>query len=262
MLPDLCSDMTEERAPPPSGGDAPVNRSGLVISLALHGLAAFLLIFHMNAPAPRIPVPFLPVELVRLAEQTTSPPVVEKPAAPQQLRTASLQPKPPQTSAARPPIPNAPGPAAEAPVAPPQPDALDTQLEALSKLRQVPTDPRLLNDSGASDTIAGNGARGGQAGYSVKDYIRAQVERRWNLDMGTLGERNFTIAIHVVLAADGTVTAAEIVDQKRYVSDATYRFIAVSARNAVLLSSPFALPSDHEGVMEVTLDLNPRDTMR
>lgn len=173
-----------------------------------------------------------------------------------------MQPKPPQTSAGRPAIPNAPGPAAEAPTAPPR-DELDSQLEALSELRQAPTDPRLLNGTGTSDaTVAGNGAARGRAAYSVKDYIRAQVERRWNLDMGTLGTRNFVIPIHVVLAPDGTVTEAEIVDQKRYVADAAYRFIAVSARNAILLSSPLALPSDHEGTLELTLDLNPRDTLQ
>ena len=66
----------------------------------------------------------------------------------------------------------------------------------------------------------------------------------------------------MVLAADGSVTKAEIVDQKRYITDAAYRSIALSARNAVVLSSPLALPSGQNGVMDLTLDLDPRDTLQ
>jgi hypothetical protein len=130
----------------------------------------------------------------------------------------------------------------------------------LAKLRQPQTDPRLLNGVGTSGlAVAGNGT-GLQPGYSVKDYIRAQVERRWNLDTAALGGRNFVIAIHVVLAADGAVTKAEILDEARLGADA--HSIALSARNAVLLSSPFALPAGHQGIMDMTLNLNPRDTLR
>jgi hypothetical protein len=89
------------------------------------------------------------------------------------------------------------------------------------------------------------------------------VERRWNLALEELGDRNFVIAIHVVLSRDGTVTKAEIVDNARYRSDATYRSIALSARNAVLLSSPLALPSgQHDETMDMTLNLNPRNSLR
>ncbi|HEX3485590.1 MAG TPA: hypothetical protein VHT51_11055 [Micropepsaceae bacterium] len=260
----------EDMALPPNagGGGHSWRRPGWMISLAMHGLVAFFLLSHINAPS-LMPVPFLPVELVRLAEETSAPAAPQKPVAPQEQRTASLAPqrqrsaslapKPPQSAAAQPSIPNPPAPTAEEP---PRRDELETQLEALSKLRQTPTDPRLLKGSGAADIDAGNGAGRGKAAYSVKDYIRAQVERRWNLDTTALGKANFVIPIHVVLAADGALTQAEIVDQKRYIADAAYRFIAVSALNAVRLSSPFALPAGHEGVMDVTLDLNPRDTLQ
>jgi hypothetical protein len=77
-----------------------------------------------------------------------------------------------------------------------------------------------------------------------------------------LGTRDFVIPIHVVLAADGSVTKAEIVDQKRFITDAAYHSIALAARNAVILSSPFALPSRQDGIMDMTLDLNPRDTLQ
>jgi hypothetical protein len=67
----------------------------------------------------------------------------------------------------------------------------------------------------------------------------------------------------VVLTRDGVVNKAEIVDQLRFNSDATYRSIALSARNAVLLSSPILLPNGaYDDVFDIVLNLNPRDTLR
>src|SRR5258707_4105620 len=118
-------------------------------------------------------------------------------------------------------------------------DELQLRLEALAKLRQPETGSP-SGTSGRSASSNGTGLGPGAA-YSVKDLVRAQVERRWNLDLDGLGRRNFVIAIHVVLTRDGVVSKAEIVDQLRFNSDATYRSIALSARTAVLLSSPILL---------------------
>ncbi len=59
--------------------------------------------------------------------------------------------------------------------------------------------------------------------------------RRWNLDLGAPGGRAIIVALHVVMKANGTIATAEIVDKHRYATDAAYRQIALSARNAVLL---------------------------
>ena len=81
--------------------------------------------------------------------------------------------------------------------------------------------------------------------------------------MTRLGNRNFDIRIHVLLKRDGTVLEAEIVDTQRMKTDATYRWIAISARNAIILSSPLTLPPDFDrNNLELTLKLNPRDTMQ
>ena len=86
--------------------------------------------------------------------------------------------------------------------------------------------------------------------FSVKDYIRAQVERRWNLDLATLGDSDFSVPIHVEMTSAGVVLKAEIVDFAR-TTDPAYREVAVSARNAVLLSSPLSLPAGHyQGTLE------------
>jgi hypothetical protein len=59
------------------------------------------------------------------------------------------------------------------------------------------------------------------------------------------------------------VTKAEIVESARAAKDKIYRDVAISARNAVLLSSPIELPAGrYESVMELTLLLNPKDTLR
>jgi hypothetical protein len=70
------------------------------------------------------------------------------------------------------------------------------------------------------------------------------------------------VSIRVVLDRDGAVTRVEIVDDARYATDALYHDIALRARNAVILSSPFSLPQGHDEVTDVTLVLNPRDTFR
>jgi hypothetical protein len=95
----------------------------------------------------------------------------------------------------------------------------------------------------------------------VSDFLRAQVERRWSLDLKRA--RNAIILVHVKVARDGTVTEAEIVDRARYANDAAWRAVALSARNAVLLSSPLSLPAGYSGgPIDVTLAMNPKDVTR
>jgi hypothetical protein len=97
----------------------------------------------------------------------------------------------------------------------------------------------------------------------VEDLIRAQVQRRWNLRLDELGERELIVTIHVLLEPDGTVTKAEIIDTTRGKSDEVYRSIALSARNAVLLSSPLTLPAGMTAAMrDMTLSFNTRDSLR
>ena len=140
----------------------------------------------------------------------------------------------------------------------PVPDALETKLQALAKLRQPDSDTKIAAMTSALPGSSGEGT----PGRGLQDFIRAQVERRWNLDLATLGDSEFTVPIHVKLTKDGVVLKAEIVESSRS-NDPAYREIAVSARNAVTLSSPIALPTGHyQDVMDMVLELNPRDTLR
>ena len=230
---------------------------GWAISLGLHGLAAFFLIHQLSTLLPP-DAPIVPVDLVQLAQETVAPAPAPAPAAPAPAARTPAQPRPAAAPVQAAPVtPASPNPPAEAAKEPLPQDALETKLAALSKLRQPETGA--INGTGT----AGGGGRGTGAGsISVKDLIRAQVERRWSLDTETLNGRNVTVSIRVVLDRDGAVTRVDIVEDPRYATDALYHDIALRARNAVLLSSPFTLPQGHDEVTDVTLVLNPRDTFR
>ena len=257
-------------------------RSGLIGSLLLHALAGFLLLQHMGlAIPPTTALRIVPVDMVELARETVSPPAPTV-AAPQQPQAAAPSaprtivpqqpratvPQPPQISApsqAEAAIPNARNPAEPSPSDTPT-DALQAKLEALSKLRQPDSDARLRDGAGVSNLASGfDGARRGQgAAYSVRDYVRAQVVRHWSLNLEELGDRNVVVAIHVVLKPDGTLSKADIVDDPGYSRDAVFHSIALSARNAVILSAPFTFPAGGiaPDAMDMVLTLNPRDVLR
>jgi outer membrane biosynthesis protein TonB len=142
-------------------------------------------------------------------------------------------------------------------------DDLSVRLEQLARLRQptppAPPSPRRQDGSGASDvTAAGSNApEARDASYGVKDFIRAQVERRWNPDGKMLKGRDWVAAIHVVLRPDGSVDRAEIVDDPRYRAESAYRDFARSARNAVLLSSPLTVPlGEYDLAKDIVLDFH------
>jgi len=229
---------------------------GFVCSAILHGLALLLLLLFVvrhDRNMPPASFRLVPVDVVQLGEETAAPPQQQMAPVPQQ--------KAARRKAANP-VPVGVAPEKKKPL----PDELDTKLRALSKLRQPEADTRLEEDSsGASNMSAtSEGAVSGpQATYSLRDFIRAQVERRWSLNLTALGSRNVSIPIRVEMTSRGVVNKAEIVDTMRMTTDRVYRDIAISARNAVLLSSPFALPpGQYDAVMTLTLNLNPKDTLR
>ncbi|HEY4124045.1 MAG TPA: hypothetical protein VGM36_05490 [Rhizomicrobium sp.] len=230
--------------------------AGLIGSALLHGLALLLLLFliergrhEQKAPSFRI----IPIDMVQLGEDTTSPAQPQKALVPQE----KAAPRPKYN-----PMPQGVAPQKTKPL----PDELESKLRTLSKLRQPPSEtPLEADETGASNVSAESdgAARGPRAAYSMRDYIRAQVERRWSLDLSNIRNRDVAIPIRIEITSRGVVNKAEIVEATRAATDRAYRDVAISARNAVLLSSPIALPAGHyESVMTVTLLLNPKDTLR
>jgi len=232
------------------------NGPGVLGSLAFHGLI-LLLIFLWAAQrasqAPPAAMRFVPVDLIRLGDETTSPDAAQKSVIPQQRASRAAQasnPTPPEGVA---PTKTKPEPLND----------LDAKLRALAKLRQPDTKLQLSDSPGVSNVDASNGVAGNRALYSVRDYVLAQVLRRWSLNLAKAGGRGFVIPIRVAMKHDGTIVSAEIVEEARAKSDALYRDVALSARNAIVLSSPIQLPpGDYAAVMHFTLNLDPRATQR
>ncbi len=283
MLPSSCSDATirVERQPA-----APERRErigpGVVCSLALHGLAALLIILLLPSVlrAPDSEQVML-VGLVQLGagtgalpRQETSEPVQEaareaprptpadpEPAAPT-VEAAPPEPeqvrqpeKPPVITPRNKPEPtkSKPGPkldplAAVKPPERPSPpaDDLDARLKSLARQQQLqaqaPARSRLQNDAGSSDLAA---AGGSAAGGGARYNVKDFIRAQIERHWRldpAALGAEFMIAIHVTLNRDGSVKSADIVDDPRNHASAAYQALARSARNAVLLSSPLDLP--------------------
>lgn len=235
------------------------NGLGIAGSVALHALAALILLFvwtKAEAPLQQTVTRFLPVDVVQLGDQTASPPEQQRSAVPQQ-RAAHIP--VPQSASPRPPVGVAPS------KKPPPVDEFQAKLRALARLHEPDAPLQSLDNSADSDvdSTSADAAAGDEAMYSIRDFVRAQVERRWSLNLASLGSRRLVVLLHVEMTRAGVITEADIVDKARYTTDATFKDIALSARNAVLLASPIALPPGHyRDVMDMTLKLNPRDTLR
>jgi hypothetical protein len=227
---------------------------GLVCSVLLHGLLlpAFILMLYSTAQ-PRDVLLAIPVDVVELSDETTGPPQPEKTLVPQQR-------------AAEPSLPVAEPVGISRLTKPPLPDALETKLRMLAKLQQPVVDTHLLEKEVGRSRISAmrdEALPGPYATYALSDLLRAQIERRWGPDLARLGGRNLSILIRVEMTSRGVVTKAEIVKNPQFSADKAYDDIALSARNAVLLCSPFTLPPGHyEDVMNMTLSLNTRDALR
>jgi hypothetical protein len=248
------TDVCLERAA--SEGDIrPVRRRAILVSLVLHGAVLALLIYHSVPQQPENRIRSFPVELVTLTPRTETAPLAKQQPARQQSASVIPQVKksPPQIIPLPLPrqTPAAPQAGSE-PVPEPPTDELQSRLDAFAKL-SLP--------GNAAITATGNGNASGPSAYDVKDFVRAQVERRWNVDLDALADRNITVSIHVVLTPDGTIKAAEIIDDQR--ANAGYHSLALSARNAVILSSPIALPvGTPASALDMVLILSPKDVLR
>jgi outer membrane biosynthesis protein TonB len=220
----------------------------------MHGAVILLLLVMWSVmkpfSAPRSQQP-IPVDLVELGDETASPDA-DASKIPQQRAAETADHPTPQAV----PVPKratpvpAPGKAVarkDKEQAPPQPDP------------HRPPSPQPQEGAGISNTTTGaDGTVGRAATYGVKDYVRAQIERRWYPQGSALLRNDWVVQLHLTLNEDGSVGQAEIVDGGK-MGDVAYRDFAFSVRNAALLSAPFTLPSGlDEAARDMTLDFNPR----
>lgn len=232
------------------------NGIGVAVSVFLHGLLVVLVVFAVMHQRPvrftDNAFPMVPVDLIRLGAETQSPPAEQRALVPQQ-RSGRPQTEASPTREAVSPTGRKPAPL----------DALDAKLRALARLKQPDTPLKLDAGEGISNVDAASGAPGNAATYSVRDYVLAQVLRRWTLDLSRAEGRTLVVPIRVTMKRDGTIASAEVVEAARSKTDVVYRDIALGARNAVLLSSPIALPpGDYPKEMRFTLRLDTRAVVR
>jgi hypothetical protein len=228
------------------------NGPGLLASSLLHGLALLLVLVVVRTAIPPAhdQLKTVLVDIIHLGAETSAPPAPKKSPVPQS-----------QAFARRAPTAHSP-PVGVKPAKTPTKDDFQNRLDSLSKLRAPETSTHALAGPGYTDAPENttNDSTAGDAIYSLRDYVRAQVMRRWNLDLDLVGSHRVIVALHVSMKSNGVIALAEIVDKQRYATDAIYRQIAMSARNAVILSSPISLPpGNYPAITDMTLRLDPRD---
>lgn len=222
-------------------------------SLLLHGLGLALVFAFLSqhSQAPEAPVKPIYVELipeVPLGSHSAGPQAVPS-QMPQEQAThgprAAPRPQGVRKHAAK-----------------PLTDPFELKLRRLAKLRN-PDSKLTLKTEGTSPQTAGNSGEVGDLAYSVRDAIRARVLRKWNIDFSRLAGRHIIITLHVVLAGSGRLLSIRIAGEHAHSKDLTWMDIALSARNAVILSAPFKLPAQlQQKGYRFTLTLDPRQTLR
>jgi hypothetical protein len=221
---------------------------GPALSLLLHVgfLLAAIWVLAQRSEVQKTVLRALPVELVlggSLGQDDTRP-------------AARLQVAPPHRE-------SAPVPEGVSPKGTKEPeDELSAKLRALAQLKSDATTlPNADNNAAASDGAGGGG--GGEGNYPLKDFIRAQILRRWLPDLSIPGARNLPVLVRVRLLKSGVIDDVTIVDAARMHTDAPFRDMALSARDAALLASPIQLPPGHyQAVTVLTISLDPRAVLR
>src|SRR5579862_6845045 len=164
------ADMSGDERP----GRAPL---GLICSTALHALLLLPIILMLDTPAI---TEIIPLDVIVVGDQAGEPPSPERVFAPE--KEAGAQAAPAATSEPAP--------------SEPKPDAFELKLQRLAKLRQSGSDPN-LSQSAASPSRVAPISTAVDGPRAVGDFIRAQVERRWGPDLAALGNRTFSVLIHV-----------------------------------------------------------------
>jgi hypothetical protein len=211
---------------------------GWLLSGGLHLLMLLMaLLYLMERPVLPPALPALPVELVTLAPVTR----------PGQLPGAPGRSAPRPAVAPPRPATAAPAPGARPDAVTPPVDELGARLQALSQLRAA-DGPLSLGDGQGS----GNGG-----GLSLRDYIRAQILRRWVPDLSRNQRRDRPVILRVTVTGAGVITDIEILDRQQFNGDLLFRNMAISARNAATLASPIRMPPGNwprESTFDIALD--------
>jgi len=138
-------------------------------------------------------------------------------------------------------------------------DELSARLRALAQLKT----PDATLPNADNTATPGGGGGDGEGNYALKDFIRAQILRRWLPDLSIAGTRNMPVLLRIRLLKSGAIDDVAIVDQQRFHVDKVFRDMALSARDAALLASPIQIPGvRYEKTQTLTIDLDPKAVLR
>jgi hypothetical protein len=220
------------------------DRPGWALSALLHAAMLLLIFWYLAArPVTAPPLPALPVDLVMLNPVAPGP--------------SGAQPEP-HAGAPRPRPAAAPIPEGVRPDATQQPeDELSAKLRALAQLSAPET--ALSVGGGEGD---GAGGRGNGA-YALKDFIRAQILRRWLPLLSDAAARAAVVHLTLNVSKAGAISDIVITDQARFRTDMVFHDMALSARNAAMLASPIQMPpGTWPKVIPLEIDLDPKAALR
>lgn len=219
----------------------------VLLSVLLHGLVLLLALWYLGHRPIQTQTPLraLPVDLV-----------IGGGAGPASSATPATR-----VQVARPHPESAPVPEGTNPHGTKEPeDELSARLRALAQLK---TPDAALPDADNTGMPGGGGGGDGEGNYALKDFIRAQILRRWLPDLSIPGARNMPVLIRVRLLKSGTIDDVTIVDQQRFHVDKAFHNMALSARDAALLASPIQAPGvRYEKTQTLTIDLDPKAVLR
>lgn len=220
---------------------------GVLLSVALHLLLllAALWYVHQRPALTETELRALPVELViggTMGQKSSTAPAT-------------------RVEVARPHPESAPVPEGTSPRGTKQPeDELSARLRALAQLK---TPDAALSNADNTAAPGGTGSGEGEGNYALKDFIRAQILRRWLPDLSLPGARNMPVLVRVRLLKSGMIDTVDIVDQQRFNTDKIFRNMALSARDAALLASPIQWPGGlSQKSQTLTIDLDPKAVLR
>ena len=220
---------------------------GVLLSLLLHLLLLLAAIWyvHQRPVLTQTQLRALPVELViggTMGQEASTAPATR-------LQVARPHPE------------SAPVPEGTNPKGTKEPeDELSARLRALAQLK---TPDAALPNADNTSAPGGTGSGEGEGNYALKDFIRAQILRRWLPDLSVPGARNLPVLVRVRLLKSGVIDNVYVVDQERFLTDKAFRNMALSARDAALLASPIQWPGGlTQKSQTLTINLDPKAVLR
>ena len=220
---------------------------GVLLSLLLHGLLLLAVLWYVHTRPALMETRFraLPVELViggSMEQGATQAPAARLQRAPAHSESA------PQREGVSPQGTRQPE------------DELSAKLRALAQLKSADSP---LPNADVSTMPGGAGGGDGEGNYALKDFIRAQILRRWLPDLSIPGARAMPVGLRLRLLKTGEIDQVAILDQARLHTDQAFRDMALSARDAALLASPIQIPGMRfEKNQTLTIVLDPKAVLR